>query len=298
MRARNVLFGVLALIILFNCVYAFEINGTIYDANKLPVNNTNISVLVRDGTTWSQISINTTNSNASGFFNLTLATNESYMFQITIFHVNASTGQIDLVGQSLPSFPYAEVAGLTDTKYYLKQAGTINISVVNKTGNAVSNNQYAYQVKDTSLGYPVQSCFSDRTFESVCYVPTDRNYSIMVYHSSGSPQQFVPVGFDWSNFTTSTSYTFGLSNYNATTKTLSKRFNVSESFARIKGYINGSSLGAHSWNTLNVIPLLLEPGNMVFMNYGTLPFNASAWNSGSSDYYNITNGFYNITVIL
>ena len=75
-------------------------------------------------------------------------------------------------------------------------------------------------------------------------------------------------------------------------------FNTTSIFASASGYLNATSVGVAAWESMIAIPYLLQPGNMVFMNdagWGSLPFNMSAWNS-ASDFYNITDGFYNITL--
>ena len=80
-------------------------------------------------------------------------------------------------------------------------------------------------VKDQLLGYPVAESMSmdSGVTEAIVYVPKNRNYSIMVY-----PNASMPASFNWDNFTSGSSYDLsdGLSNYNATTSTLNKRFNI------------------------------------------------------------------------
>jgi len=298
MRCKiKVLVGILIVVIaLVSLVSAdWEFNGTIYDVNGNALNNSNVTMLIRNQS-WAQVWYNSTTSNATGRFGIVLPNNTGYMYQLSIRHDNAN-GYADYVGQSLPSFPYGEFSQLSNVDFYLKSGGTMNITVINRSGDQVPNNEFAYQVKDTRLGYEISACSNTGSYDVICYVQRDRNYSIMIYPSQGSSQQFVPVSFDWRNFTDSTSYyidSANLSSYNGTTKTLNKMFNATESFAKITGYINNS--GVDGWEELTIVPILLEPGNMVFMDYGTLPYNASAWDNGQSDFYNLTTGFYNITV--
>jgi len=291
---------ILALITIFSHVSAvtFELNGTVYDVNGNALNVTNISVTIKDQT-WADLGTNSTLSNSTGWFNLSLPLSQNYMYQLKIIHTNSTLNYVDYVGQALPLFPYSEFSRLSNVNFYLREAGTINITVINASNNAVTNNEFAYQVKDQKLGYPVEGCSNKGNYEVICYLPKDRNYSVMVYPFQGSQQHFVPVSFNWNNFTATQDYNIGsLSRYNATTKTLHKQFNVTESYARISGYLNGSLVNINGWNEFTVVPFLSEPGNMIFMTYGKLPFNASMFSGGlyATDEYNLTTGFYNITL--
>ena len=297
-------FTSLVLFLTLSFCSAWILNGTVYDVNGNALNNTNISVaMIASGGALTILSTNSTASNASGWFNLMVHDNSSYMYAISLTHRNSSTGAVDFIGQSLPYFPYQQViSNITNVNFYLKQAGTMNITVINKTG--VFTNGFAVQIKDTKLGYPLtcSGWIASGANNYICNAPLERNYSIMVYPSSGGGENFVPVSFSWTNFSSSDSYNvpnrngINLSTYNGTIKTLHKAFNVTESFARITGYLQNSS-GADfaDWVNFTVVPFLLEPGNMIFMTYGMLPWNASAWNS-QSDIYNSSSGFYNISV--
>ncbi|MFH1307886.1 MAG: PGF-pre-PGF domain-containing protein [archaeon] len=272
-------------------VFAFDLNGTTYTFNRVALNNTNISVTVQDQT-FTEISVNTSNSNSTGNFNLSLADDITYMYQLLLWHHNGS--MVDYVAKPLPTLPYSEFSQLRNVNFYLFEAGTINITAVNRTGDLIPNSQFTYSVKDTKLGYPISNCMNSGSKEVVCYLQKDRNYSIMIYPADGSPEHFVPVSFDWNNFSSTSNYTTGLSNYIANTRTFHKQFNVSESFIRISGYITEPNI--EGWDDFSIIPYLQEPGGMIFMSMGFIPFNASSWNSAQSDYYNNYTGFYNITV--
>jgi hypothetical protein len=294
----NKLFGILISFFIMSFCFVsaatFVFNGTIYDINGNPLNNTNVTINLKQGI--SDIGSNSTTTNSSGWFNFNVTSDASYMYQLTLVHRNSTTNAVDYVGQSLPSFPYAEFSDLSNITFYLKEAGTLNITTVNRSGNIVPNNQVAYQIKDTKLGYPVNCQGNLGTYDYICYVPKNRNYSIMVYPAQGSSQHFVPVSFNWNNFSSTSDYTIGtLSSYNATKRQLNKQFNVTESFSRVTGHLNGTSIGVAGWDNLTIVPFLLEPGNMIFMTYGTLPYNVSTWN-GETDYYNLTTGFYNISL--
>ena len=269
---------------------SFEFNGTIKDSGGNPANNTLVNVTVSSmgaGGPPTVIGYYSTTSNASGWFNLSLPSDSSWMYKPVIRHTNATTNAIDFVGPTVPDFPYQEFSALSRVNFYLKQAGTINITAINATANRVSFN---YQVKDTKLGYPVAHEWTSTVSEAIVYVPADRNYSVMIY-----PSQSLPVSYNWNNFSSTSDYNINsISSYNATTKTVRKMFNTSNNLIRLNGYINAT--GINGWDEFKVAALLLEPGNMIYLQYGALPYNMSAWNNGQTDVYNLTSGFYNITV--
>lgn len=279
----------------------FSLNGTVYDPNGVALNGTNVSVLIRDGN-WASLGYNSTLTNESGYFIMNVTNGTNYKYQLTIQHTNSTYGFVEYVGQSLPAFPYSEFSLLNNVKFYLKPAGTINITAVNSSGDLT---EFGAHVKDTKLGYPVEGCTaSSSNLETICKVPRGRNYSLMVYPMMGGNVNFVPVSFNWDNFTSTSSYNvtdnlgYNASTYNATSKTLKKQFNITESYARITGYIQNSSGGDFAdWRNFTIVPFVSEPGNMIFMGFGTLPWNASAFNSvPQTDEYNTTSGWYNITL--
>ena len=253
-------------------VNAFEFNGTVRDVNGLILNNTIINITIRDQS-FNIVGYNTTTSNGTGWFNLTVSDNTNWFYQPVLQHFNGS--YIDFIGQNLPAFPYQEVSTLSTINFYLRYGGTINITAINSTGSRVTFN---YMVKDTKLGFPIESNWQTYVSEKIIYVPSDRNYSVMIF-----PQNSMPVSYDLNN----------LSSYD--NKTFKKQFNTSMSLVRVSGYINDS--GIVGWDEFRVVPLLLEPGNMIFMGGGGLPYNMSSWDfANGTDMYNLSTGFYNITL--
>ena len=223
---------------------------------------------------------------------MSVSENSSWMYEPVITHTNATTSSIDWIGQSLPQFPFDAIANLSDITFYLRPAGTINITAMNSSGSA---KPFHYVIKDTLLGYPVSEGFTTMTTEVVVNVPRDRNYSIMIY-----PNESLPVSYDWNNFSSSSSYDFTYSSsYNATTHQLNKKFNCSKSYVRVTGFIqNLTGNDFRDWNEFTIIPFILEPGNMVYLGDGaSMPYNMSAWrDTAQSDIYDLTTGFYNITL--
>ncbi len=265
----------------------FLFNGTVSDVNGNALNNTEVNVTVRDST-FTVLGSNKTTTNASGWFSLNVTGPDNAFYQPVITHTNTSESYVDYVGQALPSFPrQVFLTELSAPSFYLRPAGTLNITAVNASG---SRTAFTYQVKDTRLGYPVAESFVTPTQQAVLYLPRDRNYSIMIY-----PNQSMPVSFDWNNFTSTGTYVFDTSNiskYNVTTRTLHKQFNTTLRLDRVSGYFNYT--GITDWSEFGVVVYLVEPGNMVHATYGDLPFNLSSA-VGQSDLVNAT-GFFNISI--
>jgi len=305
-RGKNlVLIGaVFAILLSLSAVTALTFRGFVYDVNGNSLNNTNVSVLIRNMNTWAEVSNPSAASNASGAFNFTIDEDSSYGYQISVIHTNASTNSVDYVGKSLPLLPYQQFTALDNISFYLQEAATINITVRNNT--EVQTIGFGAQIKDTGMGYPV-SCtgFVPSTGKNyICYVPKNRNYSVMVYPSQGSTERFTPVSFfiNSENLSASANYNFtdrngaNLSWFNSSQVVIHKQFNVTQSLAWIYGNISRVSGSATVWNNFTVIPFLLEPGNMIFMANGILPYNASFWRGpGFSDLY-FSDGRYNLTV--
>lgn len=298
------LFSVLVLtLLLVDVISAWEFNGTIYDVNGSALFNATVNVTVRNQS-WQIVGYNSTLSNQTGWFNLNVTNSASWFYEpsVTHFQNNATDGStaIDFIGQSVPAFSYAELQNGLSVDFYLRQAGTINITVVNGSGQTRTFN---YIVKDQTLGYPIAEGFTSYVSQKTIYVPIDRNYSIMIF-----PNQSMPVSFDWNNFTSASSYNIssdGTSTYNATTRTVNKRFNATENLLWVSGNIANSTGQNLLWSEFTIIPFILEPGNMIYLgDSAAMPYNLSAmWRNSSSgallgltDQYNLTSGFFNITL--
>ena len=273
---------------------SFQFNGTAKDENGAALNNSVINITVR-GADFSALAYTSGTSNASGWFNFSIPSNSSWMYEPSIIRRNTTNNNVDFRSKTIPAFPSVMLIQLAGTNFYLTPAGTINITAINASGARIP---FQYQVKDTKMGYPVAEDHTNWVTEVNVYVPSNRNYSIMIY-----PNQSMPVSYNWNNFSSSTSYNFNYSSsFNHTTKTLHKQFNVSMTMARVTGYLtnasgypmNASSLAV--WTNFTVIPYLLEPGNMVHSDYGDMPYNLSAANQQQSDLYNLTTGFFNISL--
>jgi len=272
---------------------SFAINGTTYDTNGNILGGVNVTINVMSmpsggpPPTYNPVS---TLSNGSGWFNLVVPGNSSWMYQIVLRYTNSTTNSVSYVGQSLPHFPYQELSRGISTNFFLKNAGTLNITALNQSADRVSFN---YQVKDTTLGYTIASNWESRVAEAIVYVPKDKNYSVMIY-----PDQSLPISFNWNNFSSASDYNINsLSTYNATTSVLKKMFNTTNSLIRLEGIVNGTAggIGVAGWSEFTIMPFLLEPGNMIYMDHGGLPFNMSAW-EGGTDIYNYATGAFNITI--
>ncbi|MBI1970547.1 hypothetical protein HYS47_02280 [Candidatus Woesearchaeota archaeon] len=268
-------------------ISALGFNGTVLDVNGNVLNNSLINITIRN----SDFSINGSNSstsNASGWFNFAVADVANAFYEVQLTWTNTSTGATEWVGQNMPPLPSMMLQQIAGTTFYLREAGTINITAINSTGDAIS---FRYQIKDQALGYPISEEFTASVSSAMVVVPRDRSYSLMVY-----PDQSMPVSFNWNNFSASSSYSINsLSRYNATTKMLNYKFNTTMSLVQVSGYLHYPGVGVSQWSEFTVVPYLLEPGNMVHAEYGDLPYNISAM-FGYGDVFNAANGFYNLTL--
>ncbi len=292
----------LALIVLFTSLFwmpfayaDFQFNGSVYNSSGGALNNSLINVTVRNNA-FTITGYNSTTTNASGWFNLTVTGPTDGFYTPVITHTNTTYNFTTFIGQALPAFPHDIFPSeLSATNFFLYPAGTINITAVNSSGGRTAFN---YQIKDSRLGFPITEDFTNYVTEAIVKVPRGRNYTIMIF-----PNQSMPLYLNWNNFSSTESYNFGTSNissYNATTNTLKKQFNVTLSLVRVSGFINYSSISG--WNEFTIVPFLLEPGNIAHVSDGVLPFNLSSSltnssGSGQSDLYNLTgNASYNISL--
>ncbi len=297
---REVIVGLFAVFFMITSVSAFEFNGTVSDLDGSYLNNTHLNMTIYNASDqFTLVGSISAYSNASGWFNMTVddSGGNEYMYDLEILHTNATYGHIQYVGQSIPTLPsdvFVSVAA-SGINFYLRPAGTINITAVNVSGHTIPFN---YQVKDKRLGYAVAEAFDQDAMvtEAIVHVPADRNYSIMVF-----PNASMPGSADWSNFSSTLSYGQGtLEAYNATTSTFTKIMNMTMGWAHVTGYVNLSGPGFNftGFDDFAIVPYLLEPGDMAHATYGTIPFNLSSFfdGVGGTDVYDVTTGFFNISL--
>ena len=280
------LFLFIVFILSVSSVQAFEFNGTVKDIDGNPLNNSLINITIRSTIDFSVVGYNFTTSNESGWFNISVAENAQWMYEPKITKNNNTFNHIQYIGQKLHAFPQVMLTEVAGTTFFLRDAGTINLTAINASGARVP---FTYIIKDKKLGYQIENNWETHVNQAIITLSRDRNYSIMIF-----PNESMPVSFDWNNFSASQSYDLSdISSYNFTTKTLHYQFNTTMELVRVSGYINYS--GISGWNNFHVIPYLMEPGNMIHSNFGTLPYNLSEI-SGETDFHNATNGFYNISL--
>lgn len=284
-------------------LYAFNafnvFNGTTYDSTGAILGNSSVNVsyytLGATGMTYVGARHVWSNNN-TGWFSLNLTTNSSWYYKYDVKYWNATNNVVDKVSKPAMYLTYSFMNNLTDMKYYLYDAGIINVTVLNTVGNYIT---YGYQVRDQDLSFEIQSSANSLTNETTIYVPKDRNYSVMIWPVTGSAVNFVPYSFDV-NFSSTVNYNItqyndgtALSWYNASLKTVYKTFNTTQSQARVYGYVNCTNAG--SFSDLSIVPYVLQPGNMLDISNGVLPYNASGWWS-ESDAVDKTAGSFNISL--
>ncbi|MBM3247360.1 hypothetical protein FJZ17_02365 [Candidatus Pacearchaeota archaeon] len=269
-------------------LYVF--NGTIMDPNGNVLNGTLINLTMTDfgnGMENDLFYYNHTYSDENGRFSINYTSNSSWMYSPVIRYTNITTGAVQYVGQTIPGFPVSEFSMIQNVNFYLTEAGAINVTAINSSGG---RRYFNYMIMDSKLGSEVAYGWSQNgTSEIVTYVPKNRNYSITIF-----PLQGMPINYGWTNFSANISYNFsdGLSSYNYTTKTIHKQINTTETFGRVTGYINYS--GIYGWQEFSIVAFTVQPGNRVSISH-CMPYNISSW-TGGTDIYNLTTGFYNITL--
>ncbi len=280
---------------------AFLFNGTVYDINGNPLANATINITSRSTTDFTIAAYNSTTTNESGWFNITLPNVATWIYDPQIAHSNTSLptrNYTDYIGQSLPSFPSFVFDAIGGTSFFLRESGSFNLTAINSTGQRIAFN---YQVKDVLLGYPIAESFdfaSGGVREANLIVPADRNYSIMIY-----PNQSLPVSFEWNNFTSRATYNLttpssgnNLSHYNGTTRTVHKQFNITLSLPRVNGTANfTTAIRVSGLDNFTIVAYLMESNNMVHATYGGMPYNLSFF-GGGTDVFLTNNGTYNMTL--
>src|SRR3989344_2368139 len=143
----HILIFVLMLGLFSATAHAFFFNGTVLDVDGNALNNSLVNITIRNAD-FSVYGYNSTNANASGWFNLTVADVTNAFYEMRITMVNSTTNSTIWVGQNMPAFPSDLLKEIAGTSYYLQEAGTLNVTAVNTSGGQVS---FRYQIKDQKL---------------------------------------------------------------------------------------------------------------------------------------------------
>jgi PGF-pre-PGF domain-containing protein len=265
--------------------------GYVFNVTESPINGTNVTIEVwQDTPTWGINSSYSNISDINGKWSVTfddgVLNGRSVKFVVRHF---TGPDSVDFRGGILPPFPWQELSpqnpfspiNISNITFYLKEAATINITAINSSNENIG---FSYAVVDTKIGFPIESDWTNIYTEKIVHVPADRNYSIQVI-----PQQAMPVFYELNN----------LSAY-STPKRVNIIFNTTSSLIRVSGHINLSN-GTGSFDTLEIVNFLLEPGNMIFGS-NPIPYNMSSWDcptgptSCKTDIFYATNGTYNISL--
>lgn len=259
--------------------YATDYYGYVAYNNKTVFEDANVSLeiynMTNEGPNLTATYSNLTGSD--GLFNLTNITIEdSEFFQVKIKVYNESNPLfVDWVGPTMPTFPAQEFNMTLNTTFYLKQGATINVSAVNGTGDPKT---FQYQVKDTRMGHPIESSFISSQTNVLIHVPAERNYSVMIY-----PNESFPVSVDVDSLSLTTGY-------------FEKVFNCTESNGnRLTGYLTAN--GNTTFDSIDILYYLLEPGRMIFIGENSWVMNNFTLGEVEGDNYNLTSGFYNISLL-
>ena len=121
-------------IFLFNAAFAsaFEFNGTVLDIQGQPLNNSLVNITIRNQD-FSVNGYNSTTTNESGWFNISVEEVPNAFYEFRMTWRNLTTNTVYFVGQNVPAMPSQQIVQISGTSFYLKEAGTINITAINST---------------------------------------------------------------------------------------------------------------------------------------------------------------------
>ncbi len=262
---------------------AFNFTGITYNQSGSAI-STNVSLEIYLQPSISPAVILSVLSNSTGHFNLTVNntySTDAYSFKPVLRNFSSDNYNAAWVGQVLPDLPYSEFSNLGAVNFYLYPGITMNLSVVNATGQPV---MFHYQIKDARVGFPLAASFDSSMVQNVTlHFSKTRNYSIMIY-----PNLSFPLGYELTNMVLNNSYQNSTQNPDH----INLVFNTSNTLRRVSG--NMSITGAVNFTSIAIIPYLLEVGNLVALDH-PLPYNMSAW-QGSTDIFNATDGKFNMTL--
>jgi len=143
---------------------AWNLNGTIYNQEGVAMNNTSVNVSFYNG--FQYVGSNSTNTTSSGIFNLSVFENDTanLQYKIVVKHYQDNVSNyVDYIGAILPNFPFQALQSGINTTFYLKPAGTLNITSINATGSAGT---FQYIVKDVATGYKIDANLGNNPFVS------------------------------------------------------------------------------------------------------------------------------------
>ena len=116
------------------------------------MNNSLINITIRSTIDFSVVGYNFTTSNESGWFNISVAENAQWMYEPKITKNNNTFNHIQYIGQKLHAFPQVMLTEVAGTTFFLRDAGTINLTAINASGARVP---FTYIIKDKKLGYQI-----------------------------------------------------------------------------------------------------------------------------------------------
>jgi hypothetical protein len=159
---------------------SFNFQGYTKYSNGTNMTSVNVSVEVvqfNEGAPPTALETLSNFSDENGYFNLTVNDtwdNESYNFKPVIMRYNGTAGNgtfVEYIGQSLPEFPEQEFSmlGMTAITFYLKQAITVDLSVV---GNSHMASSLGYGTNytlgtDYSTGLDIQNYSNAKNYSYV-----------------------------------------------------------------------------------------------------------------------------------
>jgi len=274
----------------------------------------------------------TANTNATGYFNITIipcvedysaincsntsmgpGSMSALMYQLSGLQYNdRSDLYATNISTTLPQIPLSELkCMLQDPEMYLYPALSFNVTAIgpqfewNQTTQSVEITNYSAKsfelhVKDLKLGFPVKE-YGTQAYRRIFSVPKLRNYSLNIF-----PDQSFPVNIRFYNITSvcenatpGADNIFGIDGVNTSCTAYNGTYliNVTINTSYAAEYINGAFNNITDPLTMQIVSYNMESSDMVFEDWA-LPINIALEQnrSAAEDAYNLTTKTFNISL--
>ncbi|MCK4429192.1 MAG: DUF11 domain-containing protein, partial [Candidatus Aenigmarchaeota archaeon] len=214
-------------------------------------------------------------SAANGSFNLTFSPqSNNSAYDITLIKYNSSNPLVaDYINEPFDGLLHYEINSISDFKFYLKEAVSINLSI-NKT-DGYSDNNFTYRIYDKTNGKEIEEYWEGAGLESfIIHLPKERDYAVMMQANG----QYIQLNKNW----LSANFNSGMNQYNYSLNNINNNITVT---------VNETSL-----SHLECTALIVSPGNIISSNmYSNWEPDTSRYNE-INDSVDLINGKYNLSI--
>lgn len=274
MVKRGILAFLIGIMFVLMCadVSAFVWVGWVKNSTGSYVGGANVSVKTVEQPDFETIvSINSTSTNAAGYFALAVDedTNRGYQPIIKVYDEN---GDVLEVGPTLPDFPLQEYGELNGSTITTQESVALNISTY--MGNSADNiTPRGGVIFDAKLGFVVATFQNNNASNNksvYIHMPASRNYSVILWRTDVPPK------------------TFNINNISlySSPKVIHFKENMSVTFSTVYG---------HAICTENASPLNFSAFYMYDYMNQQVQLGTNYWRSWPNDFFNST-GNFNVSV--